>query len=302
MEAPLSLQGVIVPVVTPFSLEGGLDLEGLEVQMEWLSGRGLTGVVALGSTGEAPLVSREERRSIVARVASLREEGVLLVAGVGAESSALTIDLALEAAEAGAEALLVINPSYYRSQMTHRVLFDHYSDLADKSPLPVILYSIPQNTGLPLSHTLVEELAAHPNIAGLKDSGGDMRDLHLFLERTPPDFNVITGSALLTGPAAAAGASAAILAMANVVPDLCVELFDAGCTGEIDTVRRLQSELNFLTRAIQGRFGIPGMKAAADLLGGHGGFPRKPMQPLNDEDRTSVAAALEEAGMHQSPA
>ncbi len=297
MEPSLNLEGVIVPLVTPFSLDGSLDTDGFTDQLTWLAGRGLTGVVALGSTGEAPYLERGERREIIAAAADNREEGILLLAGIGVESTHLTIGLASEAAEAGADALLVVNPSFYRSAMTPRVLLDHYTAVADSSPLPVVLYTIPQNTGLALSHDLVEELSLHPNIIGLKESGGDLRDLQLHLQRTPPEFSIITGAATIAGHAAAAGASGAILAMANVVPELCVELFNAGRDGALEEMKEMQARLSFLTRSIQGRFGIAGMKAAAELLGGKGGLPRAPLKPVTDEERSAIRVALIEGGV-----
>ncbi len=297
MQAQSSFEGVIVPVVTPFSSDDTVDLKGLEAQLRWLSGRGLAGIVALGSTGEAVLMSREERRTVIELAASLKEEAAVLLAGTGAESTAETIALAHDAARLGAETLLVVPPSYYKAQMTSRALRDHYLTVAQQAPVPILLYNIPACTGLELPPDAVEELAAHPNIVGLKDSSGDLRTLQVFLERTPPGFKVITGSALILGAAAASGATGAILAMANVVPEVCIELFEAGRSGDMNTVRDLQPELSFLTRAIQGAYGIPGLKAAADLLGGCGGAPRSPLQPLGEEDRAAVAAALEEVGL-----
>ena len=297
MEAPLNFEGVIVPVVTPFSLDGAIDEEGLVAQLGWLSGRNLAGIVALGSTGEAVLLSREERRKVIELCASHREEGAVLLAGTGAESTAGSIELALDAARIGADALLVITPFYYKAQMTARALCDHFRAVADNSPVPVFLYNMPPNTGLDLPPEAVEELSAHTNIIGLKDSSGDLRNLFLYLERTPPGFNVLTGSSMILGVSVQAGAAGAILAMGNVAPDLCVELFEAAGEGDLEGVLRLQPQLGYLTRAIQGAFGIPGIKAAADELGGRGGAPRPPLQPLSDEERAAVAAALREGGL-----
>jgi 4-hydroxy-2-oxoglutarate aldolase len=278
-------------------MDGSLDEAGFVEQMSWLAGRGLTGVVVLGSTGEAPFMEPPERRRIIATAAANREPGTFVIAGIGVESTRLTIRLADDAAAAGADAVLVVNPGYYRSAMTPRALFDHYTAVAGASPLPVILYSIPQNTGLALEPDLVAELSAHPGIIGLKDSGGDLRDLQLHLQRTPPEFSIITGAATIAGPAAMAGASAAILAMANVVPELCVDVFAAGLEGEMEVMRDLQAQLGFLTRSIQGRYGIAGMKAAVDLLGGTGGEPRAPLTPVGDEDRAAILASLREGGI-----
>jgi len=297
MQAPAVLQGVIVPVVTPFSMSGEVDSGALTDQLRWLSGRGLAGVVALGSTGEAPLVNCEERRLIYETVARERGEGEVFIAGTGAESTAGAIENARLAAEAGADAQLVITPSYYRAQMNSAALTTCFRALADTSELPIILYNIPQNTGVPIPPAVVETLAAHEKIIGIKDSSGDMSSLQLYLERTPPRFGVITGSALLAGTAALSGACGAILAMANVVPELCVATFAAGRDGRCGEVPGLQVELNHLTRAIQGRFGIPGIKTAASLLGGSGGHPRLPLLAPDESGREEIRAALAEGGL-----
>ena len=148
-----------------------------------------------------------------------------------------------------------------------------------------------------LGPDLVEELAVHPGIIGLKESGGDLRDLQIHLQRTPPEFSIITGAATIAGSAAMSGACAAILAMANVVPELCVDVFTAGREGEVAEMRDLQARLSFLTRSIQGGYGIAGIKAAVELLGGTGGEPRAPLVPVDDEGRNTILAALREAGI-----
>ncbi len=296
MQAQLSFEGVIPPVVTPFSLDGGLDLEGLEAQIGWLAGRGLSGILVAGSTGEAPLLSPEERRLAVERAAALKEDGALLMAGTGAQTTDETIRLTEDAAGAGADAVLVLNPFYYRGLMTVDTLEAHYRAVADHSPVPVLLYNVPMFTGLPLSPDLVERLAEHENIVGMKDSSGDLRHLQIFLERTPPDFKVLNGNAFITGAAALSGVSGVILAVGNLFPEICVALFEAGRSGDVDTVRELQTSLNALTRATQVAHGIPGLKAAADLLGGFGGLPRRPIQPVSEDARNELAAALSQAG------
>lgn len=296
MAVRADLEGVIPPVVTPFSSSGELDLEGLIAQLTWLGGRGLSGVLALGSTGEAPLLDEGERREVVTCCAEHREEGAFLLAGTGAESTRGAIRLSRDAGAAGADACLVVNPAYYKGAMTTDALVAHYEAVADSSEVPILLYSVPKFTGMPIPPDAVERLALHPNIIGLKDSSGDLRSLHAFLERTPPDFAVIEGASLILGAAVQAGAAGAILAVANFCPDLCVALHDAARAGENDRVNALQTELNVLTRRIQGAYGIPGLKVAAGLLGGAGGFPRPPLRPLSAEGTAAVQAALAEAG------
>ena len=297
MPARPSFEGVIPPVVTPFSWEGELDLDGLEAQIRWLSGRGLAGFLIAGSTGEAPLLDREERRLVVERAASVVEEDGVLMVGTGSQSTRETVALTADAAEAGADAVLVVSPSFYAGRMTGEALYAHYETVAAESPVPVLLYTVPKFTHLAIPPEVVERLAAHSNIIGIKDSSGDLRSLHTFLERTPPEFQVTTGSPLIAGAAGAAGAVGAILGMANLAPELCIACFEAGRGGDLVAMRALQTELNALTQAIQGAFGIPGLKAAADLLGGCGGAPRRPMLGLTDGERERIAAALRDAGL-----
>jgi 4-hydroxy-tetrahydrodipicolinate synthase len=297
MPALPSFTGVIPPVVTPFSLQDEIDLDGLEAQIRWLSGRGLAGLLVAGSTGEAPLLDRDERRRLTERAAAVREEGTVLLVGTGAQSTRQTLEYTADAAEAGADAVLVVNPSYFAGAMNAEALAAHFETVADGSPVPVLLYSVPKFTHLAIPPDVVERLARHENIIGMKDSSGDLRSLHTFLERTPPDFQVLTGSPLITAAAAAAGAAGAILAMANIAPEMCIETFAAGLEGDLDGMRAFQTELNALTRATQNTWGIPGLKAAADLLGGFGGFPRPPLQPLDEPGREQVGAVLAGAGL-----
>jgi 4-hydroxy-2-oxoglutarate aldolase len=297
MGTPLNFEGVIVPVVTPFSLDGEIDSEGLEAQLDWLSGKGVAGIAALGSTGEAVLLEREERARVIEICAANREEGTILLAGSGGESTAVTLAYARDASQLGADAIMVLTPSYYKAQMTSQALCDHFTIVADNSDLPVILYNMPTNTGINLSAEAAEELSAHPNIIGLKDSNGDLRNLQQYLERTPPEFNILVGSALIMGAAVSAGAVGGIIAMANAVPEICVELFERARTGDMDGLLELQPRLGFLTRAVQGRFGIAGIKAAADMLGGRGGPPRPPLPFLSEEDEAAIETALKEGGL-----
>ena len=294
METPLNFEGVIVPVVTPFSLDGTIDSDGLEVQLEWLSGKGVAGVAALGSTGEAVLLEREERVRVIEVCAANREKDSIFLVGSGAESTAATLTFARDAAQLGADAIMVLTPSYYKAQMTSQALCDHFRIVADNSDIPVVLYNMPPSTGINLSAEAAEELSTHPNIIGLKDSSGDLRNLQQYLERTPPEFSVLVGSALILGASVVAGAVGGIIAMANAIPELCVELFEAARAGDMDDMMELQPRLGFLTRAVQGRFGIAGIKAAADLLGGHGGPPRPPLPQLSEEDEKAIDAVLRE--------
>ena len=234
---------------------------------------------------------------MIERAVAIKEKGTIVMAGSGAQRTRDAVAFTEDAGRAGADAVLVVNPFYYKGLMTADALVAHFEAVADASTVPVLLYSVAMFTGMAIPTDVVERLAAHENIVGMKDSSGDLRSVQTFLERTPPEFQVLNGSAAITGMSATAGAVGAILAMGNVVPDLCVELFETGAADEMEKVRELQTTLNFLTREIQGAYGIPGIKAAAELLGGFGGSSRAPIQPLTDEARKKIGAALEQVGI-----
>jgi len=207
-------------------------------------------------------------------------KGRPMLVGTGRESTRATIAASKRAAALGADAVMARTPSFYKPQMTSENFIRHYTEVADASPVPVLLYNVTVYTGVNLLPDAVEKLSEHPNIVGLKDSGNDMLQIGDYLTRAKPGFTVLAGAAPTLFSAAALGVHGAVLALAGLVPDSCVQLFEHVKAGRIDDARALQRRLLPLARSIGPIYGVPGLKAALDLVGLKGGVPRAPLRPV----------------------
>ena len=276
----MKLQGVFPPMATPFAADA-VDTTAIQSNIEkWIRG-GVRGVVALGSNGEAPLLTDDESDTVIAAARHAVPRTHVLIAGTGRESTPATIAATRRAAAGGADAVLVRTPSYYKGRMTHEAFVRHYTAVADASPVPVVLYNYPAVTGVNLAPETVAALATHPNIIGIKETGADSAQLASYVDLTPrpPEFHVIAGSAPTFYVSMCLGAAGAILAAACVVPTICVRLFDRVTGGEHDEARALQAQLTPLARLVTTGYGVAGLKAAMDLAGYIGGDPRLPLAP-----------------------
>jgi 4-hydroxy-2-oxoglutarate aldolase len=243
----------------------------------------LTGLVVLGSNGEAAQLDDDEADRVVTMVREGVPTGRPLIAGTGRESTKATIAATRRAAGAGVDAALVRTPSFFKPQMTSDAFVRHYTDVAEASPIPILLYNVTLYTGVNLLPDAVERLAQHPNIVGIKESGGDIGQIAEFCGRTPEDFTVLAGSATTLFPALCAGCDGAILALASLVPDSCVRMVALVREHRLDDARALQRRLLPLARSIGTSHGVAGLKAALDLIGYVGGVPRPPLRPLNSQ-------------------
>jgi 4-hydroxy-2-oxoglutarate aldolase len=272
----VSLRGVIPPLVTPFRADGALDLAAFEANLEALAALDLAGFLVLGSNGEAASLDEEEKLALVAAARRLLPRRFLLV-GTGMESTRGTVALTREAADAGADAVLVLTPHYYKSRMTPEALRLHFEAVADASPVPVYLYSVPAFTGLPWPPGLAPALAAHPRIAGMKESSGDIGLLERVVSSVPARFQVACGNALVFYPALCVGAAGGVLAVANCVPRPAVALHRAFVAGDHARARRIQEALLPLAAAVATSYGVAGLKLAMGLAGLRGGAVRAPL-------------------------
>lgn len=287
----MNLAGVFAPVPTPFDDRDRVDTARLKAALaKWVTGP-LTGVVVLGSNGEAALMDEFESDQVIvaARDAVPREKGFIV--GTGRESTTAAIKASKRAAEHGADAVLVRTPGFFKSQMTDDVFVRHYTAVADASPVPVLLYNFTAVTGVNLQPAAVARLATHPNIAGMKESGGDVGQIADLVSATPDDFVVLAGAAATLYPMMCVGARGGILALANALPEPCVRLFELVRAGRHDEARALQRRLVPVSRLLGSRHGVPGLKAALNLLGYDVGAPRPPLLPLPD----AIIPALREA-------
>jgi 4-hydroxy-2-oxoglutarate aldolase len=273
--------GVFTPIVTPFRRDDTVDEDALKSNVAHWMTTPLTGLVVLGSNGEAAQLDEAESDRVIDIVRQAVPRDRVLIAGTGRESTRATISATVRAAAAGVDAVLVRTPSFFKSQMTSEIFVSHYTRVADASPVPVLLYNVTMFTGVTLQPDAVERLAQHPNIVGLKDSGSDIGLIADYVARTPDDFTVLAGSATTLVHALCAGCDGAILALASLVPDACVEMQRLVRERRLDEARALQRNLLPLAKAVGGTYGVAGLKAALDLLGLRGGLPRPPLQPAS---------------------
>lgn len=297
VQAGISLRGVFTPIVTSFDEHGQVTHDKMEFNLDKWNRTGLSGYIVLGSNGENVFLNEREKIEVLktARQAIPREK--LMVAGTACESTINTIALTEKAAEIGADAAIIVNPNYYKSQMTVPVLVNHYCTIADASPIPIVIYNMPPATGIDLSADLLVELSKHPNIIGVKDTSGNMPKMGETIRRAAPSFQVLAGSANFFYPSLAIGVTGGILALANMAPDESVEMFNLFNAGEIEKGRDLHLRMLPANLAVTSRFGVSGLKAALDMVGFYGGSPRLPLLPLDDERRQEVRNILKTAGL-----
>src|SRR6202521_731008 len=294
----LDLAGVYPALTTPFAADGAVSLEGMKHNIGRYNQTALAGYVVLGSTGESVLLRSKEMEGVFEAVKQTAAPGKKLIAGTGAESTAETIERTQRAAALGYDAALVKTPYYYKPAYKPEVLIAHYRRVADESPIPVLLYSIPQFTGIALGAAEVAALSEHPNIIGIKDSSGNVQGVGEIIGATPAAFQVLVGSAATTYPSLMIGARGAILALACALPEKCVALFDLVRQGHHEKARELQSILLHASKLIVSEMGIAGVKHAMDQRGHRGGLPRLPLVPLHQEQKkrlTDFLATLEPA-------
>jgi 4-hydroxy-2-oxoglutarate aldolase len=291
----LELRGIFPPVTTPFDDEGEVDLGGLRRNLEAYAAAPLAGYVVLGTNGEFPHLRRDEKERVIAAAVEAAGDRPVL-AQVGEPSLRETVSLARRAAELGARAVLAVTPHYYRGAMDEDALVAYYAALADEAPVPVLLYNIPQNTGVHVTPAVVERCAQHPRIVGIKDSSGNLAQLAEMLERTPPGWGVLNGSSALLVAAAAVGVPGAVLAAADFLPFEVTDVWSACAQGRWAEAQGLEARLRPVLRLVS-RLGVPGVKFAMDVLGFRGGEPRAPLRPLPEGARQQLIGLLRAAGL-----
>ncbi len=290
----MKLNGIFPALTSSFDHEGNLYKAKVIHNIEKLNSISLAGYTVCGSTGETPLLNADERLQLMSWVKDASAPGKTLIAGVGAESVHETVRLANKAAEIGYDAALVLTPFYYRNQMQRpetQALF--FRAVADRAKIPVLLYNIPQLTGYDVPVETIAELSHHPNIAGMKDSSGNMEKLKQVVAIVNPRFQVVTGSGVSIWEALRIGASGAILAIANALPYACVTIWEAFRTREENAGRDWQERITPASQLIARQHGIPGLKYAMDLNGYYGGLPRLPFLPPSAAVKTEIEEAFD---------
>ncbi|NLI92631.1 MAG: dihydrodipicolinate synthase family protein [Peptococcaceae bacterium] len=289
-----NLRGMYAPIATPFENDE-IAYDRLEENMNfWLNSK-LSGFMVMGSNGEFVVMKPEEKKELIRAVCEMSKGKKPVIAGTACESTRDTIELTEFAAKVGADAAIMINPNYYKRALSDEVIKTYYIDVANASPIPVLLYNNPANTGINLSSKLVADLSYHPNIIGIKDAGGNIVQIAEIINNSDPNFVVHAGSANFLYPSYVLGAVGGTCALANILPDECAEIQELVDANKHNEARLLQLRLLEINHSVTARWGISGLKAAMEMLGLFGGIPRRPLLPLSDQDKKLLRDILEKA-------
>jgi 4-hydroxy-2-oxoglutarate aldolase len=288
------LRGILLPFTTPFNPAEELDKEGLRNNIRKWNATGILGYVALGSTGERVNLDERECAQVMEIARDEIPQNLEFIVGAGQQATRATIAETKLASAAGADAVLVITPHFYRPAITQEALITHYTVVADASPVPVILYSMPDLTGIKIEPETVAQLSAHPNIVGIKDSSADIAGFHKTVTLVSEDFAVLSGNGTIFSAALENGGRGAILAVGCVAAALCLEIYRLVEVGERDRAAALQEKLTPLALSVTKRYGIGGLKAAMDMIGFTGGAVRGPLKAASTEAQREIAALLDE--------
>ena len=291
----VNLRGILLPITTPFSSSEELDTKGLASNLKRWSDTGVDGYVILGSTGERVNLDETEYLRVIETARRAVPEELTFIAGAGQQSTRGTIKEIERAAGAGAEAVLVITPGFYKSAITQEALVEYYRAVADAARVPVILYSMPDLTGIKIEPETAARLSEHQNIIGMKDSSADIVKFAETVRQVPGDFAMMIGNGPVFSEALQAGARGGILAVGCAAPKLCMEIYQAVVAGNIDRAKGLQARLTPLARAVTKTYGIGGLKVAMELAGFVGGAVRAPLRLPDESAAAEIGRLLDQA-------
>jgi len=291
----MKLSGVMPPIATPFE-DGRLAADKLKGNFQKWNKTGLSGYLVLGSNGETVYLNEKEKIEAVEISRESIPPSKIMLVGTGMESTEETIRFTNQVAKIGADCALVVTPSYFKGSMKPPILYEHFVSVADSSRIGILLYNVPQYTGINLEPEWMARLSEHPNILGVKDSSGNIGQLSEIVHLSQKDFAVFVGSAPVFFPALTVGAAGGILAVANVVPEECVSLHHLFEEKRFDEARVAQGRLTPLAKAVTTKYGIGGLKMAMDLAGYFGGHPRAPLKrpgPEVEEELKKLLLSLD---------
>ena len=285
-------RGVFPAIITPFNSAGDIDFDALKEVVRFQINNSVHGFFACGTVGEGALMSISQRKAAVEAI--IKETGgkVPVVAHVGTTNTDECIDLAKHAEKSGAKAIGVITPYFFKPDIEGLMI--HYQAIAEAVNIPVFAYNIPQLTGFNLTPEIFRRLCAIERLAGIKDSSGNLSQIQEIIDTAPKSITVINGADDIFLAALIVGASAEISGIANVAPELMVELYEAYRENDYAKALRLQRKVNALRRILYttGPSNIAMIKAALELRGVKAGLPKKPLRPLNRDELSRLKEKL----------
>jgi 4-hydroxy-2-oxoglutarate aldolase len=289
------IKGVIPPMLTPFRANGDVDYKKHIRNMELWNKSNLAGYLVLGSNSETAYMNEAEKIKLIKLTVKHAKKGRFILAGTGMESARETIAMTNKAADLGADAALVLTPSYYHSKMNEEAQIKFFTEVADKTKIPVMIYNVTAFTHINVTVNTVRVLSRHPNILGMKDSTGNVPQLTSFLSVIDKGFNLMTGTFSAWYPALALGIKAGIFAVSNCAPDECAAVQTAFDRGDLEKAREIYFRIFPVNNAVTATYGIPGLKYASDLTGYGGGHVRSPLLPLKEVEKAKINEILKTA-------
>jgi 4-hydroxy-tetrahydrodipicolinate synthase len=284
----MKLKGIFVPHITPFSRNGELDLTALRTCLRfWLKG-GVSGLVPCGSNGEAPYLSREERIKVIETVIDEVNGKIPVIAGTGSMSTKETIQFTKDAKNLGVDAALVVTPFYFKP--SDKEIYEHYKAVLEAVDIPIVLYSVPKFTGFSLEPTVIAQLASeYENVVGVKDSGSNLGIITEIIRTVGDKISVLAGTADLALSTLMLGGSGAVVAVANVFPEMCSDLYESFLKSDYKRASNLQRSISYINEVLVKRYNqLSAIKEALNRIGLPVGYPRKPALPLNDKEKKEI--------------
>ena len=287
-------KGMATAMVTPMTQEG-VDYEALGRFIDFQLASGINALVAVGTTGESATLTPEERKKVISFTIDRVAGRVPVIAGTGTNNTLHAIDYSVSAAQAGADALLVVTPYYNKA--TQNGLIAHFTAIADKVDKPIILYNVPSRTGCNLLPATVEKLAEHPNIAAIKEASGNMSQVVELFARCGDKIDVYSGEDGLTVPMLAMGGMGTISVLSNVIPKGAVEMTDAFFAGDLRKAAALQCRHLDLINLLFCEVNPIPAKAAISAMGYGKEFIRLPLTPMEEGNRAKLLAEMRKQGV-----
>jgi len=287
------VSGIYPPVVTPF--EGDeIDFDGLAYNIQKLNKTKLRGYFVCGTNGEFKSLSVEERLQVIETAVKNAAGDKVVMAGTAAESTKVTIDITKQAADIGAELVSLLVPSFFKKIIDDEVIINYILEVADASPVPVLIYNNPSVTGgVLVSPEVVTEISKHPNVGGMKDSSkGNFEN---YIKAAGENFYVLAGSAGFLLDLLKAGGTGGVVSLANVFPEVCAEVYDLYMKGDLSRAERISSDLIALNKQISGTYSVAGVKAAMSIAGFRGGLPRRPLKALSEVQVQGIREAIRQS-------
>ena len=290
------LKGIFPPLTTPFE-NNEVSYDKLIDNLKIFETKKLSGYVVFGSNGESVFLTTKEKLQMIATIREHASSNKTIIAGTGLESIEETISLSNDSAKNGADYALIITPSFFKSAMNHHALMEYYTIIADSISIPVIIYNVTKFTNVNIDVETISKLAEHPNVVGIKNSTENIAQISETIYHTPEDFILLAGTGSVLLPALNSGAVGGVLALANVAPDECIEIYNLFNQGKLYDAQTIQNRMLAVNKAITATYGVAGLKTAMGLLGYYGGLPRKPLQPLTSNHINDLKSILINAGL-----